>query len=55
MTVSVRSGTPTTCMAMPLPEQRECVLTSSGEDPSLDSLALMVSSQRTEMMFESLT
>ena len=42
-------------MAMDPPEQRECILTSSGSDPSLDAPTHLHSAQMMEMMFEALT
>ena len=51
----VRSGTPTVCMAMALPEERECVPTSSGENPSLAAPTRFHSALITEMTSEALT
>ena len=38
----VQSGIPAVCMAMAPPERRECVPTSSGENPGLAAPTLMV-------------
>ena len=54
MATRVRSGTPTMCTVMDPPERIECVLTSSGVNPSLAALALMVSARRTVMISEAL-
>ena len=55
MAMRVQSGTFTICMAMALPERRECVSTSSGENMSLATPTRQVSALRTDMMFETLT
>ena len=52
MDMSVRSGTPVICMDMAPPERREYILESSGVNPSLADLTLMISSQRITMMSE---
>ena len=55
MGMSVRSGSPAMCMAVALPELRECVLVSSGVNPTLAVPTLVVSPRRTVMMSEALT
>ena len=55
MTMRVRSGMFAMCMAMALPEQRECAPTSSGENPSLDAPTRLHYSLMTARMLEALT
>ena len=47
-------GTPVMCTAMAPPERREYAPMSSGENPSLSALTLIVSARRTVMMSEAL-
>ena len=51
----VQSGTFAMCMAMVLTERRECVPTSSGENPSLSMPTRLHSALRTVMTMEALT
>ena len=55
MAMRVRSGTFAMCMAMAPPERRECVPTSSGENPSLDVHTHFHSALRKVMTMEALT
>ena len=55
MATRVRSGTFMMCMAVAPLERRECVLTSSGENPSLAAPTRLHSALRTVMMMETLT
>ena len=55
MTMMVRSGMFAMCMAMALPEQRECVPTSSGKNLSLAVPTRFHSALRTAITMEALT
>ena len=55
MVTRVRSGTFEMCIEMALPERRECVPTSPGENLSLAAPTRLHSALTTEMMFEALT
>ena len=55
MAMRVRSGTPAVYIIMAPPERRECVPTSSGENPSLDVPTRLHSALMTDMIFEALT
>ena len=55
MAMRVRSGTFAMCMAMAPPERRECVLTSSGANPSLAAPTCLHSALRTVMTMGALT
>ena len=55
MAVRVQSGTPTMCIAMAPPDQRECVPTSSEEKPSLVAPTRRHSDMMTAMMMDALT
>ena len=55
MVMSVQSSTSAMCMAMDLPDQRECVPKSSGAKPSLAAPTRLHSALMTAMMLEALT
>ena len=55
MAMSELYGTPVMCIAMAPPEQRECVLTSSGVNPSLAAPTLVISAWINEMMSKAMT
>ena len=55
MAMRFRSGTFEMCMDMAPPERRECVLKSSGANPSLFDPTRLHSALRTVMIIEALT
>ena len=55
MSMRVLFGTPAMCIAMDPPERRECVVTSSGANPSIAVPTCWVSSLVTDMILEVLT
>ena len=54
MAIRVLSGTPTICMVMALSDLRECIQTSSRDNPSLAVPTQWDSSMIVEIMFEAL-
>ena len=55
MAMRVRYGTPAVCVAMVPSEQRECVPTSSGANPSLAAPTRWVSALMMAVILEALT